>query len=117
MAKPWYGSKWGRFGEAALAGAGTFAVRNGSFPGLDLKSTLAQMARALQLNVPAGPTRFRYFGGDLRISQQHVYSDSLRLVAEDLEGTAKGSVGFNKALDYMGTGTLKTLAEAMTERD
>ena len=99
----------GRDPRAALTGAGTFAVRNGSFPGLDLRSTLAQMARALQLNVPAGPTRFRYFGGDLRISQERVYSNSLRLDAEDLEGTAAGSFGFNTTLNYTGTGMLKTV--------
>ncbi len=66
------------------------------------------MARALQLHVPAGPTRFSYFGGDLRISQQRVYSNSLRLEAEDLEGTAAGSFGFNTTLNYTGTGMLRT---------
>ncbi len=93
---------------AQLAGGGTFAVRNGSFQGLDLRSTLAQLARALALNVPPGPTKFSYFGGDVRISRQRVYSDSLRLEADDLEGTATGSLGFDKTLDYVGTGTLKT---------
>lgn len=99
----------GRDPKAALTGAGIFAVRNGSFPGLDLRSTLAQTAKALQLNVPAGPTRFGYFGGDLRISQERVYSNSLRLEAEDLEGTAMGSFGFNTTLNYTGTGMLKTV--------
>ncbi len=99
----------GRDPKAALTGAGIFAVRNGSFPGLDLRSTLAQTAKALQLNVPAGPTRFSYFGGDLRISQERVYSNSLRLEAEDLEGTATGSFGFNTTLNYTGTGMLKTV--------
>jgi AsmA family/AsmA-like C-terminal region len=99
---------FGRDPLVSLAGAGSFAVRNGSFPGLDLKSALAQLARALQLTVPAGPTKFSYFGGDVRISQERVYSGSLRLEAEGLEGTATGSAGFDRTLDYTGTGVLKT---------
>lgn len=35
---------------------------------------------------------------------------ALRLDAEGLEGTAGGSFGFNKTLDYAGTGVLKGLA-------
>lgn len=100
----------GRDPKAALTGAGTFAVRNGSFPGLDLKSGLGQLARALQSNVPAGDTRFSYFGGDFRIAQERVYSTSLRLDADGLAATGRGSSGFNKTLDYAGTGTLTTLA-------
>jgi hypothetical protein len=96
--------------QAALTGAGTFAVRNGSFPGLDLKSSMAQMARVLQLNVPAGDTRFRYFGGDLRIARQRVQSNSLRLIGDDLDGTARGSLSFDKTLDYTGVAVLKALA-------
>jgi len=99
----------GRDPRGALTGAGTFAVRDGSFPGLDLRSNLAQMAKALQLNVPTGDTRFSYFGGDLRIAQERVYSNALRLDAEGLEGTSRGSIGFNKTLDYTGTAGLRSL--------
>ena len=102
----------GRDPKATLTGAGTFAVRNGTFVGLDLKSNLAKMARAVQPNAPAGATPFSYFGGDLRIAQQRVYSKSLRLDAEGLEGTAGGSFGINKTLDYSGTGVLKNLTPA-----
>jgi uncharacterized protein involved in outer membrane biogenesis len=96
--------------QTTLAGAGTFAVRNGSFPGMDLKSNLALMARAMQLNVPAGDTRFSYFGGDLRIAQERGYSNALKLDGEGLEGTGRGSFGFNKTLDYTGIGVMNTLA-------
>ncbi len=68
------------------------------------------MAKALQLNVPTGDTRFSYFGGDLRIAQERVYSNALRLDAEGLEGTSRGSIGFNKTLDYTGSGVLRSLA-------
>ncbi len=103
------GTALGKDPQTALTGAGTFAVRDGSFPGLDLKNNLAQMARALQVNVPAGDTRFRYFGGDLRIAQQRVYSNALRLDGDGLDATARGSFGFNQTLDYTGIGVLKAL--------
>jgi len=99
----------GRDPKAPLTGAGTFAVRDGTLEGLDLKSNLAKMARIMQPDVPGGATRFIYFGGDVRIAQQRVYSDSLRFEADGLEGTAVGSFGIDKTLDYAGTGTLKTL--------
>jgi len=98
----------GRDPQASLAGGGTFAIRNGSFPGLDVRSGLAQIARTL-LNVPAGETRFSYLGGDLSIARQRVFSNSLRLDGEGLEGTARGSFGFDKTLDYTGTGSLRSM--------
>ena len=104
----------GRDPQAALTGSGIFAVRDGSFPGLDLKNNMAQMARALAVNVPAGDTRFRYFGGDLRIAQERAYSNALQLNADGLDGTARGSVGFNHTLDYTGTGVLKSLGPGMS---
>lgn len=92
---------------ATLRGAGTFAVRNGSFQGFDVRSNLAKSAGVLQPDVPGGATRFSYFGGDLRIAQRRVHSVSLRLEAEGLQGVAGGSFGINKTLDYAGTGVLK----------
>ncbi len=92
--------------RASLAGAGTFAIRNGSFPGLDVKSGLAQLARALQANVPTGQTRFSYFGGDARIAHERVYSTALRLDGENLTATGHGSIGFDGNLDYAGTGVM-----------
>jgi len=96
--------------KAAFTGSGSFAVRNGVFQGLDLQTSLAQIVKSLQLNVPAGDTRFSYFGGDLRIAGQRVYSEALKLDADTMEGTAHGSLGFNKTLDYAGIGVLKRLA-------
>src|SRR3990172_4937164 len=103
------GTAFGRDPKAPMTGEGTFAVRNGTLEGLDFKSHLAKMARVMQPDVPGGATRFIYFGGDVRIAQQRVYSDSLRLEADGLEVTAVGSFGVNKTLDYAGTGVLKTL--------
>ena len=103
----------GRDPGVAVSGAGTFAVRNGSFPRLDLTTTLEKLATAARvITVPKGPTRFSYFGGDVRIAQQHVYSNTLRLEAEGLEGTARGSFAFDTTLDYVGTGAMQTPASA-----
>jgi hypothetical protein len=92
--------------RAALSGAGTFAIRDGSFPGLDIKSALAKLARLLQANVPTGQSRFSYFGGDVRIAQQRAYSTALRLDGESLSATGHGSAGFDGSLDYAGTGVM-----------
>ncbi|HET7264725.1 MAG TPA: AsmA family protein [bacterium] len=92
--------------RASLAGAGTFAIRNGSFPGLDVRSGLARLAQALQANVPTGQTRFSYFGGDARIARERVYSTALRLDGDTLQATGHGSIGFDGGLDYAGTGVM-----------
>ena len=106
-------TEMGRDPEAALTGAGTFAVRNGSFPRLDLTTTLEKLATAVRvITVPAGPTRFSYFGGDVRIAQQRAYSNALRLEAVGLEATARGSFGFDQTMDYVGAGALQTPASA-----
>jgi len=91
----------------SLTGTGTFAVRNGTLPGLDMRNTLVSLARVVQLNIPAGPTKFRSFGGDFRIRQRRVYSEALRLDADGLEADARGSCGFDRTLDYTGTGLVK----------
>jgi len=91
---------------AELAGAGTFAIRNGSFPGLDMKNGLVRAARLVQPNIPAGPTSFSYFGGDARIAGERIYSTALRLDGNNLQATGTGSVGFDGTLDYRGTGTM-----------
>jgi uncharacterized protein involved in outer membrane biogenesis len=92
---------------AAASGEGTFAVRNGTFPGLDVQGTLAQMAKLLAFDVPTGDTRFSYFGGDFRISGARVHSEQLVLNAEALEASLRGSFGFDQSLNYNGTGLLK----------
>lgn len=95
----------------ALGAAGTFVVRNGSFPGIDLKGQLAQTARLMSLNVPSGDTRFSSFGGDLRIARERGYSNALILVATGMRGTIRGSFGFDQTLQYSGTGVLDPLAQ------
>lgn len=91
---------------AGLGGEGTFAVRNGTLPGVNLEGTLAKMPRFMQMSVPSGDTRFRFFGGDFRVVKQRFQSQSLKLDAETLEATLSGSSGFDQTLDYTGSGVL-----------
>ncbi|HLJ60686.1 MAG TPA: AsmA family protein [bacterium] len=101
----------GRDPLAALTANGTFAVRDGSFPGLDLGGRLGGLARitqALQPGASSGATSFRYVGGDLRIAAERGNSNALRLDADALSGTAHGSFGFDRTLDYTGTGVLNS---------
>jgi hypothetical protein len=95
--------------KASLTATGTFAVRNGSFPGMNFNSNLAQLAQLASINVPSGPTQFSYFGGDLRIAHERGYSNELRLLATGMTGTARGSFGFDQSIDYNGTGVLNIL--------
>ena len=90
----------------ALTGDGAFAVRNGTFPGMNLEGTLAGMAKFLQMEVPKGDTKFSYFGGDFRIASQRVHSRNLDLKAETLEASLGGSFGFDQTLSYTGSGLL-----------
>lgn len=100
-----------------LTGEGEFAIRDGTFPGLNIGSTLGTLAKFLQIDVPAGDTRFSYLGGDLRIASQRVHSRTLKLAAESLEAAVQGSVGFDKTLDYTGWGVLRGLAQREREQD
>ena len=91
-------------------------MRDGSFPRLDLKGALVKFATAVHLvNIPEGPTRFSYLGGDVRIAHRRAYSDAIRLDGAGLEGTVRGSFGFDQTLDYLGTGALNTPASAQSK--
>jgi uncharacterized protein involved in outer membrane biogenesis len=91
---------------AALSGTGTFAIRNGTLPGLDLQNMLGKIAKFVQA-APGGSTSFRYFGGDFRIARQRIYSNSVKLDSNALQATGHGSTGFDQTLDYAGTGIVK----------
>jgi hypothetical protein len=59
------------------------------------------------MNIPAGDTRFSFFGGDFRIGGKRVHSNELRLDSQSLEASLRGSSGFDQTLDYSGSGLLK----------
>jgi len=88
--------------EQQLKTTGTFAVRNGSFPSIAFKG----------LNLPAADSRFSYLGGDLRIAQERGYSNVLTLSGNGIQATSHGSFGFDRSLQYSGTGVVDALAQA-----
>lgn len=97
--------------KQALAGAGTFAVRNGSFPGLNFESQLVQAARLMGLNVPSD-SRFSFFGGDLHVAQERGSSNNLKLLATAMQAMMRGNFTFDQALDYSGTAVLAVTRSA-----
>jgi hypothetical protein len=87
--------------ERSLLTTGTFAVRNGSLPSSAFKG----------LNLPPGGTRFSYFGGDLHVARERGYSDQLTLIGPEMQATMQGSFGFDRTLQYSGTGVLDSLTQ------
>lgn len=95
-----------------LAGTGTFAVADGSFPGMEMQISLAKLAQASQVDVPGGTTKFRLFSGNVRIANQRISSSNLTLDAVGFVSTAQGSMGFDGTLNFTGTGHLTARAGA-----
>jgi hypothetical protein len=88
--------------QEALKTTGTFAVRDGSLPSIAFKG----------MTLPSADTRFSYFGGDLRIAGERGYSNQLTLQGSDIQATSHGSFGFDRSLQYSGTGIVNALTQA-----
>ncbi len=102
---------------AALGGQGTFAVRNGTIPGVNVRGAMTEVAKLIQMDVPQGPIPFEYIRGDFRIADQRVHNSRVELVGEKLDATASGSFGFDQTLNYSGTGTLKGKGTAPQQQE
>jgi uncharacterized protein involved in outer membrane biogenesis len=96
----------GRDLKRTLSGTGSFIVGNGSFPGMEMQVSLAKLARAFQVDVAGGTTKFHRFSGNLRIGGGRVFGSNLTLDAVGFVSTAQGSLGFDGSLDFRGTGHL-----------
>ncbi|MGH2348153.1 MAG: AsmA family protein, partial [bacterium] len=96
----------GRDLKRTVLGTGSFVVGNGSFPGMEMQVALAKLARAFQVDVAGGTTKFRRFSGNLRIGGGRIAGSNLTLDAVGFVSTAQGSVGFDGSLDFRGTGHL-----------
>ncbi len=92
---------------AALGGQGTFAVRNGTVPGMNIRSAAAAMTKLIQVDLPQGDIPFSYLGGDFRIADRRVHNSKVDLQGEQVDATASGSFGFDQTLDYRGLGSVK----------
>ena len=89
--------------EQSLRTTGTFAVYDGSFPSIAFKG----------LTLPSGDTHFSSFGGDLRIANERGYSNLLTLHGSEMQATAQGSFGFDKTLQYSGTGVVDPVVQGV----
>ncbi|HEV8353990.1 MAG TPA: AsmA family protein [bacterium] len=102
----------GRDLKRTLSGSGSFFVGNGTFPGMEMQVTLAKLAKAFQVDVAGGTTKFRRFSGNLRIGGGRVFGSNLTLDAVGFASTAQGSFGLDGTLDFRGTGHLVRRAAA-----
>ena len=93
--------------ETSLAGSGRFAIRDGTFPGVNMQAALAKMNKLLQLDVPEGDTHFTSLTGDYRIAGGRISSREIALDGQGLDVTLQGSVGLDGTLDYAGTAVYK----------
>ncbi|HXE75597.1 MAG TPA: AsmA family protein [Candidatus Xenobia bacterium] len=92
---------------SALSGQGTFAIRNGTVPGMNIRSAAATMASLVQVDLPQGDIPFSYLGGDFRIAERRVHNSHVELKSDQVEATASGSFGFDQTLSYNGLGSIK----------
>ncbi len=92
---------------AALGGQGTFAIRNGTVPGMNIRSAAAAMTKLIQVDLPQGDIPFSYLGGDFHISDRRVHNSKVDLQGDQVEASASGSFGFDQTLDYRGLGSVK----------
>ncbi|MGH9813194.1 MAG: AsmA family protein [Candidatus Acidiferrales bacterium] len=101
---------------AALGGQGTFAVRNGTVPGVNVRGAMTEVARLIQMDVPQGPIPFEYIRGDFRVADRRVHNSRVELMGQKLEATASGSFGFDQTLSYSGMGTVKGSGTAQAQQ-
>lgn len=89
----------------SLAGAGDFAVHDGTLPGLNLRGALGTIAK-LMGHGGASTTPFHLIQGDLAVSQARVASKQVHM--DSSEGTVdlQGSFGFDQTIEYNGQAVL-----------
>jgi len=83
----------------SLAGTGTFSVRDGHLPGVNLSSA---PATAADLNSSPSPTPFRRIAGDAAIAGQRFTSRKIHIDAPSGIVDLQGSLGFDGAINYQG---------------
>lgn len=88
--------------QQTLKTTGAFTVRNGSLPSIAFKG----------MTLPSADTHFSSFGGDLRIAGERGFSNQLTLQGSDIQATMRGSFGFDRSLQYSGTGVVNALTQA-----
>jgi len=96
----------------SITGQGTFALRNGTLPGVQVKS-LQQLTK-VETILGGGPsggggggvTTFSVVEGDLNIHGGRIYTSKTTAETSIAKVDIHGSVGFDQTLDMAGTATL-----------
>jgi hypothetical protein len=98
--------------EAGLAGKGNVSLRDGYVADFSLRDELAKAIKippeALPKELDTG--EFNFIGGDYVVGSERVVSDHFTVDGKVFSAVGAGFVGFNKALDFSGTITLKEAA-------
>jgi AsmA-like C-terminal region len=99
--------------ERSMTGQGSFALKDGKLPGMQLAKSmkeLSEVERLLSLGqsgVPAvSETTYTLIGGDLEIRGARIYTNKTHLETNVGTGDMNGSVGFDQTLDLGGTWNL-----------
>ena len=102
---------------ATLGGSGTFACRNGAFPGVDLGAALVALIKEPRTVAAAafkGATPYREITGDLTIRERRVASRRVYMDCDLGTLDLSGSLGFDGTLDYRGTAVLERSASGLS---
>ena len=102
---------------ATLGGGGSFACRNGAFPGVDLGAALVALVKQPRETATAafkGATPYRELTGDLAIRDRRVASRRLHMDSDLGTLDLSGSLGFDGSLDYRGTAVLERSASGLS---
>jgi uncharacterized protein involved in outer membrane biogenesis len=98
--------------EAGLAGKGNVSLRDGYVADFSLRDELAKAIKippeALPKELDTG--EFSFIGGDYIVRSERIVSDHFTVDGKVFSAVGGGFVGFNKALDFSGTITLKEAA-------
>lgn len=85
--------------RSSLTGTGTFSVRDGHLPGVNLSSAPGAAADS---NAPPSPTPFRRIAGDAAITDQRFTSRKIHIDAPSGIVDLQGSLSFGGAINYQG---------------
>jgi uncharacterized protein YhdP len=93
--------------QQALSGSGSFTIREGRLPGINLGDAMQSVAGALGVGKAfAGETPFRSIAGDLAVGSGRVASRQVHMDSPQGTVNLQGSLGLDGTLDYNGEVTL-----------
>ncbi|HXN24450.1 MAG TPA: AsmA family protein [Candidatus Dormibacteraeota bacterium] len=89
----------------SLSGTGTFVLRDGVLPGINLPGALGALAN-FQGQRNSSTTPYRVIQGDLTIARKRVASKQIHVDSPEGIVDMRGSFGFDKTIEYQGQAKL-----------